>query len=85
MDKVNEFIKNRLSRRSFMAGAGTAAAGALLVGCNDATAPTTPTSPVTPPPPEGAEARCYAIRAEAHVAAPAPFRRLVTARTLFQR
>jgi len=50
VDKVNEFIKNRLSRRSFMAGAGTAAAGALLVGCNDATAPTTPTSPVTPPP-----------------------------------
>jgi len=53
VEKVNEFIKKAVSRRTFMAGAGTAAAAALLAGCNDSTpAPSSPppTGGVNPPP-----------------------------------
>jgi hypothetical protein len=50
--KLNDLIDKALSRRKFMAGAGTAAAGVLLVGCNNSSpAPTTtPTPTVTPTP-----------------------------------
>ncbi len=48
MEKVNEFIKKAVSRRTFMAGAGTAAAAALLAGCNDSTP-----APSSPPPTGG--------------------------------
>ncbi|WP_348266717.1 ferritin-like domain-containing protein [Edaphobacter sp. DSM 109919] len=51
MEKVNELIKKAVSRRTFMAGAGTAAAAALLAGCNDATAPASaPSGGGTTPP-----------------------------------
>ncbi|WP_348269501.1 ferritin-like domain-containing protein [Edaphobacter paludis] len=51
MEKVNEFIKKAVSRRTFMAGAGTAAAAAFLAGCNDATAPASaPSGGGTTPP-----------------------------------
>jgi len=53
VEKINEFIKKAVSRRSFMAGAGTAAAAAFLAGCNDATAPPSSAPPsggtTTPP------------------------------------
>jgi hypothetical protein len=50
--KLNDLIDKALSRRKFMAGAGTAAASALIVGCTSSNpAPTTtPTPPPTPPP-----------------------------------
>ncbi|MEO6982183.1 MAG: ferritin-like domain-containing protein [Edaphobacter sp.] len=35
MDQVNELVKKAVSRRAFLAGAGTATAAALLVGCSD--------------------------------------------------
>jgi hypothetical protein len=43
VEKVNELIKKAVSRRTFMAGAGTAAAAVLIAGCNDATAPSSGT------------------------------------------
>jgi hypothetical protein len=47
--KLNDLIDKALSRRTFMAGAGSAAAAALLVGCDNSTpAPATPVTPVTP-------------------------------------
>ena len=46
--KLNDLIDKALSRRSFMAGAGTAAAGSLIVGCGGGSSPTTTTTPVTP-------------------------------------
>lgn len=45
MDNSKTFLKNALSRRTFLAGAGTAAAGALIVGCSDDSTFTIP--PVT--------------------------------------
>jgi hypothetical protein len=47
--KLNDLIDKALSRRTFLAGAGTAAAASLLAGCGDSTSPTTTTTtPVTP-------------------------------------
>jgi hypothetical protein len=48
--KLNDLIDKALSRRKFLAGAGTAAAGAMIIGCNNSTPATTPTPPPTPPP-----------------------------------
>jgi hypothetical protein len=51
VEKINEAIKKAVTRRSFLAGAGTATAAAILTGCNDSmnpTAPTGPTGPTTP-------------------------------------
>ena len=48
MDKTSELIRKAVSRRTFMAGAGTAAAAALLAGCNNSPNPTPP-SGTTPP------------------------------------
>jgi hypothetical protein len=50
--KLNDLIDKALSRRKFMAGAGTAAAAALVVGCNNSTpAPTTTPTPTMSPTP----------------------------------
>lgn len=46
MENSNAFLRNALSRRTFLAGAGTVAAGALIAGCSDDGAATIP--PVTP-------------------------------------
>jgi hypothetical protein len=46
--KLNDLIDKALSRRQFMAGAGTAAAASLIVGCGGSSTPSTPTTPVTP-------------------------------------
>jgi hypothetical protein len=47
--KLNDLIDKALSRRTFMAGAGSAAAASLIVGCGGSTpAPATPVPPVTP-------------------------------------
>jgi hypothetical protein len=48
--KLNDLIDKALSRRTFMAGAGSAAAATLLAGCGGSAAPTpvTPVTPVTP-------------------------------------
>ena len=48
MEKINNVIKKAVSRRSFLAGAGTAAAASFIAGCSDSS-PSTPTPPVTPP------------------------------------
>jgi Ferritin-like domain len=48
--KLNDLIDKALSRRTFMAGAGTAAAAALVVGCNNGMTATTPTPPAPPAP-----------------------------------
>jgi hypothetical protein len=48
--KLNDLIDKALSRRTFMAGAGTAAAAALIAGCSSST-PAAPTAPPTTPPP----------------------------------
>ncbi|MEO6909924.1 MAG: ferritin-like domain-containing protein [Edaphobacter sp.] len=55
MERVTELIKKAVSRRSFMAGAGTAAAAALLAGCNNSPNPTDGgiTAPTNPPPSSG--------------------------------
>jgi ferritin-like protein len=48
--KLNDLIDKALSRRKFLAGAGTAAAGAMIIGCNDSTpAPTTTPTPTPTP------------------------------------
>jgi hypothetical protein len=48
--KLNDLINKALSRRKFMAGAGTAAAGAMIIGCNNSTpAPTTTPTPTPTP------------------------------------
>ena len=48
--KLNDLIDKALSRRKFLAGAGTAAAGAMIVGCNSSTpAPTTTPTPTPTP------------------------------------
>jgi Ferritin-like domain len=55
--KLNALIDKALSRRKFMAGAGTVAAGALIVGCNNSTpAPTTTPTPTPTPTPTTAPA-----------------------------
>jgi Ferritin-like domain len=46
--KLNDLIDKALSRRQFMAGAGSAAAASLIVGCGGNSSPSTPTTPVTP-------------------------------------
>jgi len=48
VEKINNVIKKAVSRRSFLAGAGTAAAASFIAGCSDSS-PSTPTPPVTPP------------------------------------
>jgi hypothetical protein len=45
--KLNDLIDKALSRRTFMAGAGSAAAASIIVGCGGGSSPT-PTTPVTP-------------------------------------
>ncbi len=45
--KLNDLVDKALSRRSFMAGAGTAAAASLLAGCGGSSTPATVT-PITP-------------------------------------
>jgi hypothetical protein len=48
--KLNDLIDKALSRRKFLAGAGTAAAGAMVIGCNSSTpAPTTTPTPTPTP------------------------------------
>jgi Ferritin-like domain len=46
--KLNELIDKALSRRTFLAGAGTAAAASVLAGCGGSSSSTTTTTPVTP-------------------------------------
>jgi hypothetical protein len=46
--KLTDLIDKALSRRTFLAGAGTAAAASVLAGCGDNSSPTTTTTPVTP-------------------------------------
>jgi hypothetical protein len=43
--KINDLIDKALSRRTFMAGAGTAAAATFIIGCNNSSP-----APITPPP-----------------------------------
>ncbi|GGG76469.1 ferritin-like domain-containing protein [Edaphobacter dinghuensis] len=50
MEKVNELIKRAVSRRTFMAGAGTTAAAAFLAGCNNSPASTSSGGGTTTPP-----------------------------------
>lgn len=50
MNKLNELVKKAVSRRSFLAGAGTAAASMAVLGCNNGT-PATGGTTTTPPPP----------------------------------
>ena len=45
--RLNDLIDKALSRRAFMAGAGSAAAATLIAGCGGSSTPTT-TTPVTP-------------------------------------
>ena len=48
--RLNDLIEKALSRRKFMAGAGTTAAAALIAGCNNSTpAPTTTPTPTPTP------------------------------------
>ncbi|MDQ2833945.1 MAG: ferritin-like domain-containing protein [Acidobacteriota bacterium] len=50
--KLNDLIDKALSRRKFMAGAGTTAAAALIVGCSNSNpAPTTTPTPTPTPKP----------------------------------
>jgi Ferritin-like domain/TAT (twin-arginine translocation) pathway signal sequence len=48
--KLNDLIDKALSRRQFLAGAGTTAAAALVVGCNSSTTTPSPTPTPTPTP-----------------------------------
>jgi hypothetical protein len=48
--KLNDLIDKALSRRQFLAGAGTTAAAALVVGCNNSTTTPSPTPTPTPTP-----------------------------------
>ncbi len=49
--KLTELIDKAVSRRSFLTGAGAAAAGTLVVGCSsNGTTSTTPVTPITPTP-----------------------------------
>ena len=50
MNKINELVKKALSRRSFLAGAGTAAASMAILGCSSGS-PGAGGSPTTPIPP----------------------------------
>jgi hypothetical protein len=47
--KLNDLIDKALSRRKFMAGAGTAAAAALIVGCDNSTPATSAPTPTPTP------------------------------------
>jgi hypothetical protein len=49
VDTLESLVKKALSRRTFLAGAGTAAAGTLITGCGGNSHTSTP--PVTTPPP----------------------------------
>lgn len=49
MEKINDVIKRAVSRRSFIASAGTAAAASVIIGCSDST-PATVTPPTTTTP-----------------------------------
>ncbi|HZY61113.1 MAG TPA: ferritin-like domain-containing protein [Edaphobacter sp.] len=51
MDTVNELIRKAVSRRRFLAGAGTAAAVAFLDGCDNSSKTTTGNGGSTNPPP----------------------------------
>jgi Ferritin-like domain len=46
--KLNDLIDKALSRRTFLAGAGTAAAASLIAGCSSSSSAPTTTTPVTP-------------------------------------
>jgi hypothetical protein len=46
---LNDLIDKALSRRTFLAGAGTAAAASVLAGCGGSSTPPATTPPVTPP------------------------------------
>ena len=48
--KLNDLIDKALSRRKFLAGAGTTAAAAFVVGCSSSSPATTPTPTPTPTP-----------------------------------
>jgi hypothetical protein len=48
--KLNALIDKALSRRKFMAGAGTAAAATFITGCSGSSTSSTPTPPPSPPP-----------------------------------
>ena len=48
MDKLKVLTQKALSRRSFLAAAGTATAAALITGCSSSSAMTSTTAPVTP-------------------------------------
>ena len=47
MDILNKLVEKAMSRRSFMAGAGTAAAASLIAGCSGGTTATTTTTTTT--------------------------------------
>ncbi len=46
--KLNDLVDKALSRRTFMAGAGTAAVATLIAGCGGSSTPPVTTPPVTP-------------------------------------
>jgi hypothetical protein len=51
VEKINDVVRWAVSRRGFLAGASTAAASTLILGCSDSgssTSTTTPTTPITP-------------------------------------
>ncbi len=50
MDKLNDLFRNAVSRRTFLAGAGTAAATAIVVGCGHGGGPSGLGDPPTTPP-----------------------------------
>jgi len=49
--KLNDLVEKALSRRGFLAGAGTVAAGTLVAGCSSSTPATTTPPPTTTPAP----------------------------------
>jgi hypothetical protein len=49
VNKITEMIRNRVSRRSFLAGAGSATAAAVLIGCSDSQSNLGSPAPVVPP------------------------------------
>ena len=51
MNKINELVKKAVSRRSFLAGAGTAAASMAVLGCNNSSPSSSGSGTGTTPPP----------------------------------